>query len=267
MKDSTIKKLEKVKELNEVIEKIKYTLKHGFIQPVSVYTTNTYGVTDKLKNKFVSIQSTYLNMVYESVEKFETYSISPKYLGKANSCYKSLLDIKKYADKGDIYIPDPNLYFIEEFADKEFIHTRLVRYINKSYEEYFRLAQDEIILLEEKLDQLLENKIEVVEVKSDYIKNIATLAGYIEKKEGVYSFKDEDKEVSVQKLQDSNRFMLSINGRKSSYIIKFPEVLAYSGLYRFLRNSISIKSLDSLISSVKYYGFTEFDEYLSEKLK
>lgn len=266
MKDSAIKKLERVKELTEKIDKIKYRMKYGFDQSSRSHMLSSYDMTDKLKENFISTQSKYKLMVDESIEKFKTYSIQAKYILKASECYESLLKLEDECNKEHIYVPDPNLYFIDKFADREFIYNRLVNFLKKSCNEFNRIAQEEIAELEHELEELLLVKTEVVKVKSDYLKNIATLAGY-EGKDRSYSFKDDDKNITVIKGSDNNGFKLLIEGSKKSYSIEFPEVLAYSGLYEFLCKSKSIKSLDTLLSSVKFYGVTKFDEYLSKYIE
>lgn len=155
--------------------------------------------------------------------------------------------------------------FSDKFIDRKFIFDRLKEYLDQAYKEYCRIVQDEIIVLEDKLEDLLVTKTEVIKVKSDYIRNIALLSGYKDDNDGSYSFKDGEKEIHISKIPDSNEFKLLISGSGKSYTAEFPEVYAYSGLYEFLRRSKLIKSLDALISSVKFYGYTKFDERLSNE--
>ena len=267
MKKSTVKRLEEIKSVCQLIEKLKSNLRdyHYFSNSSNISRLSDYGLTDKLRDKFKEVQVKYSSMVYESLEKFKTYSIKVENLELAKECYGLLIKMKDECDKGNISLRLGNSYFSDKFIDRKFIFDRLKEYLDQAYKEYCRIVQEEIIILEDKLEDLLVTKTEVIQVKSDYIRNIALLSGYKDDNDGSYSFKDEEKEIHISRIPDSDEFKLLISGSGKSYTAEFPEVYAYSGLYEFLCKSRLIKSLDALISSVKFCGYTKFDERLSNE--
>lgn len=113
MKKSTVKRLEEIKSVCQLIEKLKSNLRdyHYFSNSSNISRLSDYGLTDKLRDKFKEVQVKYSSMVCESLEKFKTYNIKAENLELAKECYSSLIKMKDECDKGNISLHLGNSYF------------------------------------------------------------------------------------------------------------------------------------------------------------
>lgn len=261
--DSKLKEnLNRINNIQNQLDHINRSIEYGFNITNKLHYCNYYSFSDSTRNIFLSTLKLYKKMIKESISKLESSKYEAKYSSKLSICYNSLNDMLDHSEEGAIILGDPNLFYIEEFADKEYIYERLRKFLNMRMKEYRVEAEKLVTELESELNSLIGVKIEKIEIKTDHLKSLSKLLGMKEDADGAYFIENEMRvKIKLSHISGSNDIFLEISDKYASISrLIVPEEYIYKGLYDFVDRSLTYKNIDEmiLVSKAVYNKFDSF---------
>lgn len=254
--------LERINDIQNQLHCLNRSMVSGFNETNRVNYLTYYSFNDNTKNIFLSTLKSYREMIKESILKLDSDKYEAKYSSNLSPCYESLEDMLDHSEEGKIFLGDPNLFNIEEFADKEFIYERLRKFLNMRMKEYRVEAEKLVTELESELNSLIGVKIEKVEIKTDHIKSLSKLLGMKEDADGAYFIDNENgTRIRLSYISGSNDISLEISDKYKSIELAVPEEYIYKGLYDFIDRSKKINSVNTIIMVSKLSSYNKFDSF------
>lgn len=261
--DSKLKEnLNRINNIQNQLDHINRSIEYGFNITNKLHYCNYYSFSDSTRNIFLSTLKLYKKMIKESISKLESSKYEAKYSSKLSICYNSLNDMLDHSEEGAIILGDPNLFYIEEFADKEFIYERLRKFLDTKMKEYRVEAKKIIKELETELNSLIGIRVEKVEIKTDHLKSLSKLLGMKEDADGAYFIENEmGVKIRLSYISGSNDIFLEISDKCTLIRSTIPEEYIYKGLYDFIDRSKKINSVNTIITVSKLSAYNKFDSF------
>lgn len=255
--------LERINDIQNQLHCLDRTMRSGFNESNRIHYSSHYSFSDNTKNIFLSTLKSYREMIKESILKLDSDKYEAKYSTSLSSCYESLEKMLDHSEEGRIFLGDPNLFYIEEFADKEYIYERLCKFLNIRMKEYRVEAKKRIRELETELNSLIGIRIEKVEIKTDHLKSLSKLLGMKEDADGAYFIENEKGvKIRLSYISESNDIFLEISDKYASISrLIVPEEYIYKGLYDFVDRSKKINSVNTIIMVSKLSAYNKFDSF------
>lgn len=254
--------LERINDIQNQLQSLNRAITKGFNESGIIHYLNYYSFSDNTKNIFLSTLKSYNKMIKESILKLDSDKYEAKYSSNLSSCYESLEDMLDHSEERKIFLEDPDKFYIEEFADKEYIYERLRKFLNMRMKEYRVEAEKLVTELESELNSLIGVKIEKIEIKTDHLKSLSKLLGMKEDADGAY-FIENEKEVKIRLsyISGSNDIFLEISDKCTLIRSAIPEEYIYKGLYDFIDRSKKINSVNTIIIISKLSAYNKFDSF------
>lgn len=252
--------LERINDIQNQLQCLNRSMISGFNESNRIHYLSNYSYNDNTKNIFLSTLKSYKEMIKGSILKLDSDKYEAKYSSNLSSCYESLEEMLDHSEEGKIFLGDPNLFYIDEFADKEFIYERLRKFLNMRMKEYRVEAEKLVTELESELNSLIGVKIEKVEVKTDHLKSLSKLLGMKKDADGAYFIENEKGvKIRLSYILGSNDIFLEISDKCTLIRSTIPEEYIYKGLYDFIDRSKKINSVNTVITVSKLSAYNKFD--------
>lgn len=257
--------LKRINDIQNQLDHINRSIEYGFNITNKLHYCNYYSFSDSTRNIFLSTLKSYKEMIKESILRLDSNKYEARHSSKLSPCYNSLNDMLDRSEEGVIILGDPNLFYIGEFADREFIYERLRKFLDTKMKEYRVEAKKKIRELETELNSLIGIRIEKVEIKTDHLKSLSKLLGMKEDADGAYFIENEKGvKIRLSYTSGSNDIFLEISDKYSSINrLIVPEEYIYKGLYDFIDRSKKINSVNTIImvSKLSACSKNKFDSF------